>query len=94
MAGTVEIATTSSGGSRDRAAGRGGVLLLAVAAITKVMVGARLASGTDQGTLLASVGAVAGSRRLYFIFSVARLAWGLALIVAPGTSGGLAARCG
>lgn len=69
------------GGSPDRMARWGGVLLLLTALATAVMVYARVASGADQVTLAESMRAVAENRESYGLFGVMRLASGLTLLV-------------
>ena len=78
----VEIQTPALGATPDRMARWGGVLLLTTAAITAVMVYARVASDVDQATLLESLRAVAENRGMYGLFSVARLVSGLTLLAA------------
>ncbi len=70
------------GANPDRMARWGGTLLLATALVTAVMVYARVASGTDQATMLESLRAVAENRELYALFGGARLVSGLTLLAA------------
>ena len=81
MSSTVEPRTPPRGGSTDRAA-RGGVLLLLTAVATVVMVYARVASDTDQATLSESLRAVAENPAMYGLFGVARLVSGITLLAA------------
>jgi hypothetical protein len=64
----------------DRMARWGGVLLLLTATVTAVMVYARVASDTDQGTLLEFLRAVSENQGMYGFFGATRLASGLTLL--------------
>ena len=66
----------------DRSARLAGVFLLLTAAVTAVMIVARVTADADQNTLLESLRAVDENRGLYDIFGVARLLSGVALFVA------------
>lgn len=66
----------------DRSARAGGMFLLLAAAATALMVFTRVASDTDQDSLLESLRAVDESRALYGISGAARLLSGLVLFVA------------
>ena len=68
----------------DRSARLGGTFLLLTAAATVLMVFTRVASNTDDDTLLDSLRAVHESRALYGISAAARLLSGLALFIAAG----------
>ena len=70
------------GGSPDRMARWGGVFLLVTAVVTVVMVYARVAADTDQGTLSEYLQAVAENRGMYGLFGAMRLVSGLTLIAA------------
>ena len=67
------------GASPDRMARWGGVMMLLTAAITVVMVYARVASDADQATLLESLRSVAEHRGMYSLFSGARVVSGVTL---------------
>ena len=67
------------GASPDRMARWGGVMLLLTAAITAVMVYARVASDADQATLSESLRSVAEHRGMYSLFSGARVVSGVTL---------------
>jgi hypothetical protein len=67
------------GASPDRMARWGGAMLLLTAAITAVMVYARVASDADQSTLLESLRSVAEHRGMYSLFSGARVVSGVTL---------------
>lgn len=82
MSDMVETQTTVLGATPDRMARWGGALLLATAVVTAVMVYARVASDTDQGTLVESLRAVAENRGMYGLFGAARLVSGLTLLAA------------
>ena len=78
----IKGSVSTLGESPDRAARGGGLFLLLTALLTAVMVYARIASDTDQGTLLESLRAVAENRGMYGLFGAARLASGLTLMAA------------
>ena len=59
-----------------------GVLLLATAALTAVMVYARVAADADQGTMLLSLQAIAENSLMYGLSGAMRLLSGLTLLVA------------
>ena len=89
MAGQKEITDASAmtersgaplGSFPDRMARWGGVLLLLTATVTAVMVYARVASDTDQGTLLEFLRAVSENQGMYGFFGATRLASGLTLL--------------
>lgn len=67
---------------RDGYALAGGVFLLLSAAATATMVAARIASDTDQPTLVESLRAVEDNRALYGIAGFARFLSGAALLLA------------
>ena len=77
-----DTANRALGGSPDRMARWGGAMLLLTAAVTAVMVYARMASDADQGTLLESLRSVAEHREMYGLFSAARVASGVTFMVA------------
>ena len=84
-ADTSPVAGTSeapSDGSPDRMARLGGWMLLATAAVTAVMVYARVASDTDQATFAESLRVVADNRGMYGLFGASRLVSGLTLLAA------------
>ena len=82
MSDTIESQTSVLGATPDRMARWGGLLLLATAVVTVVMVYARVASDTDQATLTESLLAVAENRGMYGLFGAARLVSGLTLLAA------------
>ena len=68
--------------TRDGHALAGGVFLLLSAAATAAMVAARIASDTDQPTLVESLRAVEDNRALYGVAGFARFLSGAALLLA------------
>jgi len=82
MSNIIETQTAVLGATPDRMARWGGLLLLATAVVTAVMVYARVASDTDQATLTESLLAVAENRGMYGLFGAARLVSGLTLLAA------------
>lgn len=79
---TAESCEVPPGASAEHMARWGGAFLLLTAAITGGMVYARVASDTDQGTLIESLRAVAENRGLYTLFGATRVASGLTLLLA------------
>lgn len=74
--------TPPPGQSPDKPAHRAGVLLLLTAAITGVMVVARVAADADQETLMETLRAIAANNALYGISGGARLLSGATLFAA------------
>ena len=72
----------AGGRPKDRAARNAGIFLLLTAAVTVVMVLARVSSDTDQPTLAESLRAIADNTAIYSVAGTARLLSGLTLIIA------------
>lgn len=75
-------AGSAGGRPKDRAARNAGIFLLLTAAVTVVMVLARVSSDTDQPTLAESLRAIADNTAIYSVAGTARLLSGLTLIIA------------
>ena len=72
----------AGGRPNDRAARNAGIFLLLTAAVTVVMVLARVSSDTDQPTLAESLRAIADNTAIYSVAGTARFLSGLTLIIA------------
>ena len=72
----------AGGRPKDRAARNAGIFLLLTAAVTVVMVLARVSSDTDQPTLAESLRAIADNTAIYSVAGTARFLSGLTLIIA------------